>query len=217
MEHILREIEKELSLFPSRVIEHSTLVAILQKLQYKNYNDKISRLKSQGILTPLKRGIYLYHPLKQSNFSKENIANLLMGPSYVSLDYALSYWGIIPERVYTITSVSTKRFKLFQTPNGVFEYHKIPTSLFGFGVEIEKVDQVHYLIASKEKALCDKVFLTKNIGARNLREMLEFLQEDLRVDLEEFAKSDLQIFEKYLHITRSKKIMLLKRVIEELR
>lgn len=213
----MREIERELGALSTRVIEHSTLVEILNKFEYQNPNDKILRLKSQGILTSLKKGLYLYHPLVQSRVSQENIANLLMGPSYVSLDYALSFWGVIPERVYTITSVTTKRSKLFQTSSGDFQYCFIPPKLFCFGVEIQTIDKNSFLIASKEKALCDKVFLSKKVGLQSKQEMIEFLQEDLRVDLEEFIQADMEIFKRYAQSSKSKKIVILQRVIEEMR
>lgn len=212
----MREIERELGALSTRVIEHSTLVDILNKFEYQNPNDKILRLKSQGILTSLKKGLYLYHPLVQSRISQENIANLLMGPSYVSLDYALSFWGVIPERVYTITSVTTKRSKIFQSSSGVFEYLFLPPKLFCFGVERQTINKISFLIASKEKALCDKVFLSKKARLQSKQEMIEFLQEDLRVDLQDFAQADMGIFRKYAQSSRSKKIAILQKVMEEM-
>ncbi|WP_457748767.1 type IV toxin-antitoxin system AbiEi family antitoxin domain-containing protein, partial [Sulfurimonas sp.] len=118
-----RELERELKKYPSRIIEHTTLSQILSNLGYNRINDKIVQLKNKGILTALKSGLYLYNPVyDEALVSKEIIANLLLGPSYISFDYALWYHGLIPESVHEIQSATTKRSKSYNTPFGVFSY-----------------------------------------------------------------------------------------------
>jgi len=212
-----RELERELKQYPSRIIEHATLSQILSNLGYSRINDKIVQLKTKGVLTALKSGLYLYNPVyDESLVSKEIIANLLLGPSYISFDYALWFHGLIPESVETIQSATTKRSKSYNTPLGVFSYRQVKKKLYGIAIEIHDSKSGNFLIASKEKALCDKVYYTKDIPIRSKSAMVEFLEDDLRIDLDELAESDIKVFGEYYKVTKSKKIALLKKIIEEL-
>ncbi len=213
----MREIERVLDKYPSRIIEHATLSSILENLDYKRINDKIVQLKNKGILTPLKSGLYVYNPLYNNTLlSKEIIANMFLGPSYVSLDFALWFYELIPESVHEITSITTKRSKSFKTPYGVFSYTQIKKELFNIGLEIKTSKSGNFIIASKEKALCDKVYFTKDIDLRSRKVMMEFLEDDLRIDMDEFENCDIKIFEEYAKISKSKKIEVLTKVIKGL-
>lgn len=213
----MRELERVLDTYPSRIIEHATLSSILENLAYKRINDKIVQLKNKSILTPLKSGLYVYNPLCNNTLlSKEIIANILLGPSYVSLDFALWFHGLIPESVYKITSISTKRSKSFDTPYGVFSYMQIKKELFNIGLEIKTSKSCNFIIASKEKALCDKVYFTKDMDLRSQKAMREFLEDDLRVDMDELENCDIKIFEEYVKVSKSKRIEVLAKVIKGL-
>jgi len=212
-----RELERELKKYPSRVIEHTTLSQILSNLGYNRINDKIVQLKNKGILTALKSGLYLYNPVyNEALVSKEIIANLLLGPSYISFDYALWYHGLIPESVQTIQSATTKRSKSYFTPLGVFSYKQIKKELYNIALEIHDSKGGNFIIASKEKALCDKVYYTKDIPIRSKSAMFAFLEDDLRIDLDELVESNIKVFGEYYKVTKSKKIALLQKIIEEL-
>ncbi len=96
--------------------------------EYKRPNDKISELIKNGELVSLRRGLYVPGPttdLPMPEFFL--IANHLRGPSYVSLEAALSYWGFIPERTYEISSVTVKPSKKYKTIIGRFGYQQLPT------------------------------------------------------------------------------------------
>ncbi|KIM04291.1 MAG: hypothetical protein KN64_08145 [Sulfurovum sp. AS07-7] len=210
----MRELEVQLDNYPSRIIEHATLSSILENLGYKRINDKIVQLKNKGILTPLKSGVYIYNPLhNKALVSKEIIANILLGPSYVSLDFALWFHGLIPESVHEISSITTKRSKSFETAYGVFSYRQIKKELFNIGLEIKAFKGGNFMIAGKEKALCDKVYFTKDIDLRSQKAMIEFLEDDLRIDMNELENCDMGIFEEYVKISKSKKIEVLTKVI----
>jgi predicted transcriptional regulator of viral defense system len=212
-----RELERELKKYPSRIIEHTTLSQILSNLGYNRINDKIVQLKNKGILTALKSGLYLYNPVyDEALVSKEIIANLLLGPSYISFDYALWYHGLIPESVQTIQSATTKRSKSYSTPLGVFSYKQVKKELYNIALEIHNTKVGNFIIASKEKALCDKVYYTKDIPIRSKSAMFAFLEDDLRIDLDELSQSDMKVFGEYYKVTKSKKIALLQKIIEEL-
>jgi len=82
--------------------------------------------RKHGYLIPLKRGIYVFsEDLRKQPLSMGFIANNLLLPSYVSLEYALSYYDLIPERVTVYTSVTTQKTTTFKTPIGIFEYHSV--------------------------------------------------------------------------------------------
>ena len=213
----MREIERVLDTYTSKIIEHATLSSILESLDYKRINDKIVQLKNKGILTPLKSGLYVYNTLYNNTLlSKEIIANMLLGPSYVSLDFALWFHGLIPESVHKITSITTKRSKSFDTPYGVFSYTQIKKELFNIGLEIKSSKSGNFIIASKEKSLCDKVYFTKDIDLRSQKAMMEFLEDDLRIDIDELENCDIKIFEEYAKVSKSKKIEVLTKVLKGL-
>lgn len=111
--------------------------------------------KNGSHIIKLKRGIYAFsiNPINQLEF-----ANKLYRPSYISFETALSYYNIIPETVYTITSATTKRTNEITTQNSVFKYYKIKKSLF-FGYRPQKINNKTILIAEAEKALLDYVYL----------------------------------------------------------
>jgi len=211
-------IEKALASFKSHIIDHATLANILLTLGYARINDKIADLKRKGMIVSLKSGLYVHTSTLSSNIvSKEMIANNLLGPSYISFDYALSFYGLIPERVHEVTSATTKRSKAFQTDFGVFSYRQINKEIYPIGLQIHSLKNGNFLMASKEKALCDKVYFTKDISIRTKSAMMEFLINDLRIDLDELINCDIETLKHYKNISKSKKIELLASILEGLK
>jgi hypothetical protein len=160
---------------------------LLQKLRdYKRPNDKIHELINNGDLISLKRGLYVAGPNADLPIPESFlIANNLRGPSYVSLESALSYLGFIPERTYEISSVTTKSSKKFRTPLGRFDYQKLPTPYYAFGIQWMQLKPGQYaLMASPEKAVCDKIVLTPHINLRSIKQTVAFLFDDMRMDEE---------------------------------
>jgi hypothetical protein len=135
-------------------------------------------------LLSIRRGLYIPGPETGLPVPEPFlIANHLRGPSYVSLEAALSYWGFIPERVYEITSVTLKTAKKYDTPIGRFDYQYLPSPYYSFGIEsIKLAPKQTALIASREKAVCDKVILTSGVTLRSTRQTKDFLLQDLRMD-----------------------------------
>ena len=82
---------------------------------YQSPNDKISELLKSKELISIRRGLYITGPeMDLPTPEPFLIANHLRGPSYVSLESALSYWNMIPERAYEISSVSIKTSKIYK-------------------------------------------------------------------------------------------------------
>ena len=161
---------------------------------YKRPNDKISELIKSGELITLKKGLYI-PGIKTDLTGPETflIANHLWGPSYVSLESAMSYWGLIPERVYEIKSITMKLSKKFKTPKGRFSYRFMPSPYYSFGIRsIELSPGQVALVALPEKALCDKIIATTGLVLRSPVQTRSFLLNDLRIDPEWLRKLNLR-------------------------
>lgn len=163
-------------------ISHRMVAEMLP--EYNRLNDKISELIKSRELLSIRRGLYVPGP--ETNLPIPNsflIANHLRGPSYVSLESALSYWNMIPERVYEISSVTLKTSKKYSTPLGRFSFLHLAAPYYAFGIESVRLsEQQTALIASREKAICDKIILTSGVLLRSVRQTHDFLLEDMRID-----------------------------------
>lgn len=138
---------------------------------FLSYNSK----KSRGVFSRIKRGTYIYSANPPIKFE---IANYLWRPSYVSFETALSYYGIIPETVYTITSATTRSTKEFDIKNQLYKFYQIKKSLF-FGYELIKIRNNTVLIADKEKALLDYLYLL-SLKKQPFSERLDLTKIDKR-------------------------------------
>ena len=115
----------------------------------------------KGHLIMLRRGLYAVSEMK-SRLDSIVFATKIYSPSYVSMETALSFYGIIPEAVFTVTSITTRKTNKFSTPVGNFSYQKIKKEAFG-GFETRKQDGVSYNMALPEKAMADFLYLNRNI------------------------------------------------------
>ena len=123
-------IEKNLAKYKTHIIDYPTLKSIIINNGYTSVKDKINNLKQKGIITTIKKGLYIHtSQYSEKIINKELIANNILGPSYISYDYALYLYGLIPETVYEITSATTKRTKSFKTKFGIFTYRRINKEL----------------------------------------------------------------------------------------
>jgi hypothetical protein len=192
------EFQQDILKYAEEPITKQVILDLLK--DYKRPFDKISELIKEGRLTQIKRGLYVVGP--QLNIAKPEpflLANHLLGPSYVSLESALSYWGMIPEKVYEITSVTTKRSKKFQTSEGRFTYTHIPLPYYSFGIKrIELTKKQTVLIASKEKALCDKIVTTSGISIRSPKQAKELLIEDFRIEKQTLHDLNIKEIKKWI-------------------
>ena len=116
---------------------------------------------NKGYLTMIRRGLYIISETK-NKIDAMAFATKIYPPSYVSLEMALSFYGIIPEAVFTVTSVTTRKTKQFKTPIGNFSYQKIKKEAFG-GFETKKQYGISFSLALPEKALIDFFYLNRNV------------------------------------------------------
>ena len=169
-------------------------------VEYSRPNDKISELLNSGELQSVRRGLYIPGP--EADLPIPNpflIANHLRGPSYISLESALAYHGMIPERVYEISSVTLKTSKTYTTQVGRFSYRHLAAPYYSFGIKsIMLESQQRALVATPEKAICDKIVLTSGVLFRSIREVQVFLLEDMRMDEEMLSKLDVSLIRSWI-------------------
>lgn len=179
---------------------------------YRNPDDFISRMVKSGELIRLKNGFFLIaEKVQDSPVPYEQIANLLYGPSYISFEWALSFYKMIPEGVYVVTSASAIKSKVFNTPIGTFDYIYLSHRRYAIGIDQKENGAGRFLIATPEKALADLIHLkSKKLEANDL---LVDLIEARRIDkdlLKDLNKNHLlEIAENY----RSKAVMNLVKVL----
>lgn len=162
--------------------------------EYSNFNQKISLEVKKGNLIRIKRGLFT----DNLEIDKKVIANLCYGPSYISFEYALSYYGLIPEYVSTITSAcfNKKNNKTYNSFNCIFDYKSIPSKAFPFGITFLKNEEgIRYKIATKEKALCDTLY--EKYPVRFIKDLKILLFEDLRISPDDFMSLDFESIKEF--------------------
>lgn len=161
---------------------------------YKNPRVKLNYLLKIEALIRVKKGIYVFgKKFARQPYSPEVLANIIYGPSYVSLEWACQYYRLIPEKVTTVTSVTTQRSRHYETPLGLFTYDHVPASAFPVGVALIKIsDKRQALIATKEKALADLLILRRG-SFSSKKHFKEILFEDLRIEEEDVESMNLKL------------------------
>lgn len=184
---------------------------------YANPREKVTSLLRKGVIVRVKKGLYVFgEDYRLRPYSRELLANLIYGPSFLSLDYALSYHGLIPERVELLTSVTTGRARTFKTPVGTFIYR--PAALASFHLGMNRVEQknISFLIASAERALADKVREDRSTGLRSIGDAERYLFADLRVDESTFRKLNLGFLHQLARALGSRKVAFCAKLLHKL-
>lgn len=185
---------------------------------YANPRDRVTALLRRGDIIRVKKGLYLFgDQLRRRPYSLELLANLVYGPSFVSLDSALSFHGLIPERVEATTSVTTKRPKTFDTPVGSFIYRQAPIGYFHIGMDWVEEGDVAFLIATPERALADKIRDDRGHPLRSQADVARYLFDDLRIDREEFEQMAPDLLVKLAEAARSRRIAICADLLRKLK
>ena len=124
----------------------------------------------KGYVVPLKRGVYTLNDTEgRVSVSLYLLSNILYSPSYISLETALDFYGIIPESVVDITAVTTKKTADFSNKYGVFRYYSIIKNLFDDFIAVKDEFDNAFFIASPERAMIDFFYYRmKNIDVINV-------------------------------------------------
>ena len=185
--------------FAEQPITKQVLLDLLK--DYKRPYDKISELTKHGILQQVKRGIYIPGPaLKMAAPDPFLLANHLLGPSYISVETSLAYWGWIPEKVYEVSSMTVQNTASYDTIAGRFSYIHLPLPYYSFGIQqVTLTSRQTVMIAGPEKALCDKIVTTSGVLLRSQAQVMEFLIDDLRIDEERLRLLDTKEMSRWIN------------------
>ena len=194
--------------------DYTLLTSVLSG--YSGVRQKINDLLRSGVIVRVKKGLYVFGPeYTRTRICKEVLANLIYGPSCISMEYALAFHGLIPERVETLTSVTPKKDKTFDTPLGRFTYRYLVLEKYAAGIEQVWIDPQHpVLMATIEKALCDYVTLNKVPIVTTYAEARDFLEKDLRIDREHWKQFKPNELQRLNRLYRSKSIEQILDVLE---
>ena len=184
-------------------------IAKINLINYSNKNNKISRDIKNGKLFKIITGLYETNP----NTPAYLLAGSIYGPSYISFEYALSFYGLIPERVTTITCATfdKKKKKQYNTDFGIFTYRDVPVLAYPEEIILKEENNYSYQIATPEKALCDKLYTLAPLN--NYSNLENMLFNDLRIDEEVFNKLNIDKITKLSELYHSTNVDLLARYI----
>lgn len=184
---------------------------LLEELrEYASPRSKLSRMAKNGEIFPIVKGLYETEKGTPGIY----LAGSIYGPSYVSFEYALGHYGLIPEAVYTLTCATfeKKKAKKYETPFGTFTYRDVPSEAFPLALKMVNEDGYYYRIATPEKALCDMLYtLRPTVNAAELHIMLN---DDLRIEDSELKKLDADLvaeLSEHYHTTNVKRLCTLLR------
>ena len=148
--------------------------------EYSNRAAKISSLLKKREIVQIRRGLYTFTaPLRRDMLSAGALANQIYSPSYVSAEFALSYYGMIPETPAVVTSMTMGRSRRFTTEFGIFSYQYCRSRAYPVGVTAVGEGQNRFLIATPEKALFDKLVSDRRFDGSDPE---SYLLDDLRLD-----------------------------------
>ena len=174
IEYIRQKIEFE-------VFDYTQLMSLLRN--YKKPKDAISLMIQKGEILRIRKGLYIFGDLwRRQVVSREVLANLIYGPSFISLEYALSFYGLIPEHVETITSITAGRSRSFDTPVGRFSYTQFSRKRISFGNILKTDRSGNWFMAEPLKVLADKIWADKRFYPTSPASFSDYLFDDLRLD-----------------------------------
>ncbi len=163
----------------------------IEKIDSTFHKQRLSEWQKMGYIEKVRQGFYVFSDLPSNEQSLFLIANSIYHPSYISLEMAFSLYHLIPESVYTVTSVTSRKTSDFQTSRGNFSYRHMKPNLM-FGYELRDYGKHRFAVAEIEKAVLDYLYLNPHIqDARDF--------DGLRFNISEFkAQANMATFVKYL-------------------
>lgn len=182
-------------------------LSVLQSIfpNCKHISDKARDLEAEGRIVRLKKGLYVASQLETGiPISRELVANHIYGPSYISLHTALRHYGLIPEFVYQVRSITTKQSRNFENQIAYFHYQNCTFEYFPLGIRMEQNENYSYLIATPEKALCDLIAFTPKLQFRSMKDIGGWLEQDIRFDMDELASFDEDILQQIAGLSRKR-------------
>ena len=178
------------------MVKTSSQILAELSLKYKAPKNKLLQLERSGVYHKVVKGLYE----TELNTPAMVLAASVYGPSYISFESAMEYWGLIPERVVAVTSATTckNRRKRFDSSFGTFFYRD---------------GSRNFLIAGREKALCDRLYQDPPLSSG--KELEQFLFQNLRIEENVFLSLDARILLELCPLYRSKNLKLLESFVKK--
>lgn len=188
----------------------TTQMLIERLSSYKVPKVKLALLVRNKKYIPVCRGIYT----DTMNVSTCVLAPVIYGPSYISFEYALSIYDLIPEKVTTCTSATfgKNRSKKFETKFGIFTYRDVPSKVYRHEIILKTEEGSGYYLATAEKALCDTLYIKPPVSS--VKQFKELLFDDMRIDKERFDTLNIDKFNILAPLYRKKNLSFLLRFLE---
>jgi hypothetical protein len=187
--------------YPRPYVTDSELESLLDGTPDSRYG-KVKRMIAQGKLLHIRRGLYCLTN-EMGYFRKPSLfelAQYIYGPSLISLESALSFHNLIPEAVYTTTSVAGKRSKEVETPLGRFSYRQVPQQDLFTATVLCREDTQQFFIAKPWRAICDYVFCYR-LDWRSVEPLINSLR--IEVDsLPRLLTEEAQLLDNYYQHSR---------------
>ncbi len=191
----MNKIEFQKRLSPYGVFSLGNIYKTFPDFSYK----QINRWQKDGFLVKVRQGFYIIANQEIDSYFLLFIANKIYEPSYISLEGALKYYGLIPEEVFQITSVSTRKTNCFNNKMGSFNYRHIKKELF-WGYHFINNSGQKILIADAEKALLDYLYLNPHLKTKD-----DFIE--LRINSDSFNENiNLEKLNHYLFNFKNNKL-----------
>lgn len=199
-------LERLLQKYPRPYLTGVELEHLIDGSHNSRYS-KVKRMLAQKKLLHIRRGLYcitqeLGYLKKPSSFE---LAQYIYGPSFISLESALSYHHLIPEAVYTTTSVTCKRSKEFETPLGVFSFRSVPLEDLFTEVILMQESEQQFFIAKPWRAICDYIFCYR-LDWDSLHPLMSSLRIEIK-NLPAFRKEEIQLLDEYYHHSRMSRFL----------
>ena len=161
----------------------------ISKVDPDFHKQRLSEWQKKGYIKKITKGYYIFSDLEINESVLFIIANKIFDPSYISLEMALSYHGLIPESVYGITSVTSRKTYKFASSIGQFNYRRIKPELM-FGYQLVKYQNHNFKIAEIEKAILDYFYINSKLNTEGKFEELRINKDTFqeKVDVEKLGK-----------------------------
>lgn len=129
----------------------------------------------------------------------------------------MSYYGLIPERVYTTRSITTNRSKKFENSVGYFDYATVNDAYHPIVIKQEIIENDYtFLIATPEKALCDLITTTPKLRIQSVKALITYLEEDIRFDMSALEDMNTNIIKECIKFGKKKEVFkILLKVLEQ--
>jgi len=190
--YFMTAIEQVRETITQDVFDYTQLMSAL--LKYRKPRDVVTSLLENDQIVRVRKGLYLFgHRWRKHDIPLELLANLIFGPSQISLDYALAWHGLIPEHVTQVTSVTPGRSRQYDTAFGIYAYKQIPENCFQTGYFIHEASSGNWIMREPLVSLADKVWTDKRFRPTSPKSYEAYLFDDLRIDaetLEQYCKRE---------------------------